>query len=486
MMKKDLNRALRPFRVRLVAEAVLRAACISGVWVMPFWLALALVQRIFGLNWSRLGACMLLAWVLLFAALYLLRYRPTQKKMAARLDALCGMDRVATAVAFSSQDGVLYRLQREDTAQRLSAIDAGALRVKIPFVSGAICLVLAALLFAVPMIPENVTQRVRGAVLQAVPGLERQESEEVIALRAMMEGLRSEVEAGEFKDADKAMLLNRLDELLARLGEGYADIAALQEIRTSMDGMLETVKELTPRDTYMAAMIEFESLRFLGEAIFDQNMDVVKMILESMGRQLHEKQGMEQMNALMDLVYDINASLAKPLRDNAQDQLRQGMMMFAGGLENAAEMVYNRRDNTKMIDTSLDTIETYIRDYLGVPEEGERYDPFANRVYEQTTKSGGGSSAAAAAEQEKELSPSETQYVYDPPKALKASSYAPGALDERGEQQRIQAEERERPTGAVPYGGVYGAYYADYLRQLSDEGFPQELREAAEAYMNGL
>ena len=87
---------------------------------------------------------------------------------------------------------------------------------------------------------------------------------------------------------------------------------------------------------------------------------------------------------------------------------------------------------------------------------------------------------------EKVLSPSEREYVYNPPKALKASSYVPGALDEQGESQRIKAEQRERPTGAVPYGEVFGAYYADYLSRLSDEGFPQELREAAQTYMNGL
>lgn len=105
------------------------------------------------------------------------------------------------------------------------------------------------------------------------------------------------------------------------------------------------------------------------------------MILDSMGRRLHEKTGMEQVDALMNLVYDVNGSLAKPLRDNSQEQLRQAMMMFAGGLESAAEMVYNGRDNTQMIDTALETVETYIRDYLGVPEEGERYDPFAHMDY---------------------------------------------------------------------------------------------------------
>ena len=161
------------------------------------------------------------------------------------------------------------------------------------------------------------------------------------------------------------------------------------------------------------------------------------------------------------------------------------MMMFAGGLESAAEMVYNGRDNTQMIDTALETVETYIRDYLGVPEEGERYDPFAHMDYGKGSKPSGVPSAEAA-NVEKPKSRMETEYVYDPPEALKASGYQPGALNERGERQRLSADTRERPMGAVPYGEVYGRYYAAYLSMIEDETFPQALREAAQAYMNGL
>ena len=298
------------------------------------------------------------------------------------------------------------------------------------------------------------------------------------AVRELMQAVQS----GKITEADVDA---RLDELLTRLDEGYADIAAVQEIRDAMTGMEQTVQELTPRDTYTAAMIEYESLQKLGEAIYDQNMDTVIMILDSMGRRLHEKTGMEQVDALMNLVYDVNGSLAKPLRDNSQEQLRQAMMMFAGGLESAAEMVYNGRDNTQMIDTALETVETYIRDYLGVPEEGERYDPFAHMDYGKGSKPSGAPSPEAA-NVEKPKSRMETEYVYDPPEALKASGYQPGALNERGERQRLSADTRERPMGAVPYGEVYGRYYAAYLSMIEDETFPQALREAAQAYMNGL
>lgn len=485
-LNRELNREMRPFRVRLTAEAALRAVCISGVFVLSVWLLLALAERILGLKWAALPAWMSLAWILLSGGLYLFRHRLKEKEAARRMDALCGMDRIATAVEFSENESVLCRLQREDAARRLASIDSGAMRIELPVPAMIACLILAVMIAAAPQLPQRVTDQVWAYLQEAIPGLRRQESEEAAALRRMIEALRSEVENADLTQDDKSLLLARLDEMLEQLGSGYADITALQEIQTTMDGMQQTVKELTPRDTYMAAMIEFDSLRLLGEAIYDRNMDVVTMILDSIGRQLHEKEGMEQVSVLMNLVYDINASLAKPLQDNGQEQLRQGMMMFAGGLESAAEMVYNRRDNRKIIDTALDNLETYIRDYLGIEAEDERYDPYADRVYEPGTQSSSRVSSGLASPAEKSLSRAETEYVYNPSESLRANGYAPGALNENGEVQRIRAEERERPTGTLPYGEVYGSYYAAYLDLLSDEAFPQELRETAENYIGGL
>ena len=118
--------------VLAAAEAALRAVCVSGLFALPVWLALALARRCFGGAVGRPEALMLPVWALLAAALYALRYRPTQKRLAARLDALCGMDRVATAMEFSGDSGVLCRLQREDTADRLKKTDVRALPMRWP------------------------------------------------------------------------------------------------------------------------------------------------------------------------------------------------------------------------------------------------------------------------------------------------------------------------------------------------------------------
>lgn len=140
-MEKEISRALRPFQRKLAAEAGLRAACVSGVCVLPIWFALALVRHCFGgVKW-QMEAWMLIAWIVLATILFILCYRPTQKRVAARLDVLCGMDRVATAMEFSDDSSVLCRLQRADTAQRLAEIDMGSLHLHWPKPLTMVCCV---------------------------------------------------------------------------------------------------------------------------------------------------------------------------------------------------------------------------------------------------------------------------------------------------------------------------------------------------------
>ena len=475
-----MKKALRPFMMRLAAESAVRSALSGGIVALSVWLALAAVRRITGGQVECRD--MLVLWAAAAALFYLIRYRPTREKLARRLDAAAGtQDRISTMVEFAGRDSALHELQREDAVNRLRALRPSCLKLRIPAAAALACLCLGAAVACVPMIPDSLIAR--------LPGAAQQESEEAAMLRGKIMELRAAVEGGELEAADKEKLLRQVDALLAQLNAGRMDIAALQSVREMMEKTSQTVVELTPRDTYTAAMLEFESLKLLGEAIFKKNMDVVTLVFDNIRYELSQKEGTEQVNALMDLVYDINASLAKPLRDNSQDNLRQGMMMLAGGFETAAQMVYNRRDNSQMIETAIEGAETYIREFLGVASDEDRYDPY-DEIRAQRANNPGQISkvytVSAAALQEVVLSPAETEHVYDPPQGADRSGYVPGETDETGAVQRIPAPKDKSKDGTVPYGKVYGTYYAAYLQQAADGVIPEALSDAVEAYFNGI
>ena len=474
----DMKRALAPFKRRLAAEAALRSVLASAMVVLPVWLGAAVYARLTGAAWGPARAA-LAVWGVLAALLYLLRLRPTDRAVAARLDALGLQDRTTAMVEFSGEDGVLYRLQREDAARKLQDISPKALRMSISKALVSVFLVLAALLVAAYLVSDSVVAR--------IPGVQVQESEEVVLLRGKIEELRAAVESGELKEADKQKLLAQLDILLEQTKTGRMELTALQEVRRMMEVMSATVVELTPRDTYAAAMLEFESLASLGEAIFKKNLDVVTLVFDGFAYQLTQYKDAQQVSVIMDLVYDINGSLAKPIRDNSQESIRQAMMALAGGLETAAEMVYSHRDNTQMIERSLYYAEESIREFLGAGEQQEeRYDPYAKTPEELAAMPPPKYSAAMKIQTVTEPLPTETEHVYNPPDSVFMGSYKPGVADGQGNVQRILAPRDEAQDGTVPYGEVYGTYYAGYLKARGEDAIPQELEDLAEAYFNGI
>lgn len=475
----ELKKALRPFMIRLAAESAVRSAMAGGLIALPVWLVMAVYGRFTGGGVH--AAQMFALWAAVAAAFFVLRYRPTRRALARRLDEAAGAkDRISTMVEFEGQDSALHELQREDAIRCLGLLSPSCLRLRFSMPAALACACLGVLIACVPLVPQS--------VVALLPVEQPQESEEAAMLREKIHELRAQIGSSELEESDKERLLAQADALLAQLDAGRLDIAALQSVREMMEQTSQTVVELTPRDTYAAAMLEFESLRALGEAIFKKNMDVVNLVFDNIRYQIAQKEGTEQVNALMDLVYDINASLAKPLRDNSQENLRQGMMMLAGGLETAAQMALGRRDNAQTIETAIDGAKTYIREFLGVASDEDRYDPYdeirAQRAGQPTQYSAVYTKGAAVTEIQ--LSPSETEHVYDPPQGVKRSSYVPGGTDASGAVQRIAAPKEESQDGTVPYGTVYGAYYAQYLKQAADGVIPQALEETVEAYFNGI
>jgi len=477
-MDIDTKRALKPFKKRLAVEAALGSVLTSGLFVLPVWLVAAIWSRLSGAAFEP-AKVMAVLWLGLSAILYTLRFRPTDRKIAARLDALGLQDRTAAMVEFAGEDGVLYRLQREDAARHLQSISPKAMKLHVSGIQAAACITMTLLIFAACAVPDS--------VIAMIPGAAPQESEEVVLLRTKIEELRAVVEGSELEAADKERLLAQLDVLLEQTKAGRMELTALQEIRRMMDAMSETVVELTPRDTYAAAMLEYESLATLGEAIFDGNLDVVTLVFDGFAYQLTQHQDAQQVGVIMDLVYDINGSLAKPIRDDSQEMIRRAMMELAGGLEMAAEMVYSHRDNTQMIERSLYYAEESIREFLGAdqPQE-ERYDPYAKTPEELAAMPPQRHSSAPAVQVVVELSPAQTEHVYDPPESVFIGGYKPGAVDAKGDVQRIAAPKDEAQDGTVPYGEVYTAYYAGYLKARGEGAIPGELEDLAEAYFNGI
>lgn len=463
-MDMEQKRALGPWRRRMAAEAVLASVLTAGVAVLPLWLAWAVFCRIRGAGgWWYMPA----AWALLAALLYGIRYRPTPRRVAARIDGLHSGDRAGSMLEFWDNPSLLCRLQREDALRHIRDLNPPALRFSLPAL--AACLALLAAIGGAYLLPEG-----------AFPWLAAQpavESEESLLLRQKVEQLRREVEASALDPDQKAQLLDALSLMEGQIQSGEMDISMLAEISRRMQSWSAGEDQRKPLSSYAQALLEQESLRPLGEAILAQDMAAVERALEQMGESLTALEGNQRVNALMGVVYDISATLQRGVQDEGQAKLTHAMAVLSGDLEGAAAMKYGRQDSACAIWAALDKARDSIASFLAGDQayqdsgEAESALPRAPSKFTQSQA------------EEGPALPSETQYVYDPPQTPVAG-YVPGAPDKDGNPQRILAPQDESLDGTVPYGQVLSRYYAQYLDQ--QEALPQDLLAEIQAYFDSM
>lgn len=471
-MDDNQRRALRPLRLKLIAEAAIRSALAGGLIVLPVWLIGAVIERAAGL---KCAPYMFGLWIIAALLFYGLRYRPSMKQLARRIDALDHRDSVGTMLEFSDSPSILCKIQREDALKRLQALEPSAIRMRVSVPALLICAAFGAGIALIYALPD--------AAFVWLPMYQEAESEEQTMLRQKIGQMREEVSASSLSDKQKAELLTRLDEMEAQMESGNLDMSMLTEISRRMDEMSTSADQLAPLATYAQALLDQETLKDLGAAILDEDMKAVRGALSDMGDRLNGLEGNDQINAIMDVIDDIAATLKRPLQDESQAKLTHAMVVLSGDLENAATANYEHRDNKRMIDRALESAGDRIEKFLG-----------GDRAYEEAqeeTPSEAESEAAAYrphtfkdGESFKKQPPSETEYVYDPPESVREIEYAPGEIGKDGKEQRVLAPDDKTLDGTVPYGTVFGRYYAQYLDD--QPGLPENLQEEIEAYFNGM
>ena len=128
-----MNEQFVKYRKKLTMEGVFRSVLIGALAGLSVMLVLAGIFWYNGnenLTWLPPVAFLGLTGIL-FVILYLLKYRPTDKSIARRLDSLGLEERVITMQEYKDDDSYIARRQREDAEQALKEIQASQLKMKL-------------------------------------------------------------------------------------------------------------------------------------------------------------------------------------------------------------------------------------------------------------------------------------------------------------------------------------------------------------------
>lgn len=191
---------------------------------------------------------------LTFAIAYLLYYK-NDKRLAKSLDTkLCLNERVQTMLEFKDTEGDMYVLQREEAAEKLSAVPAEHFKIR------KLWWYLAALLLAAVLaIGSAVTVVIRGSAEDEIPGEEIEEPYEMSDWQqAALAELIQEVKASALLDYVKEPLVIELETLLAALPDITVQNVMKANVKTTIKNVDNIVEDLNSYKAIYYALVESE------------------------------------------------------------------------------------------------------------------------------------------------------------------------------------------------------------------------------------
>ncbi|MDE7158426.1 MAG: hypothetical protein K2N74_02525, partial [Clostridiales bacterium] len=175
------------YRARLVREGVIRSALWGVISGCTAIFAVAVVCWLSGFEsgvWLALGLGVGLG-VACGVALYFLKYKPTEKDVARRVDSLGLEERMITMLEFENDDSYLAQRQREDARERLHSADHKKITFKLS-VSVLSALVIAPVAAAGML---TVGGLVAGGIIPTLPTIVNPETrEDLVEVTYLVDG----------------------------------------------------------------------------------------------------------------------------------------------------------------------------------------------------------------------------------------------------------------------------------------------------------
>ncbi len=149
----EFNKVFKRFYNRLALEGIIKASFI-GIMISSVASAISsLILYIIGFNAIYIAIVVFFATLLLATGLvYFIKYKPTDKDVARRVDLEGLKERLITMVELKDNDSFMAQKQREDALAQLKRVQG----IKIPFAFKRLNIILASV-FLIVMLAANIT-----------------------------------------------------------------------------------------------------------------------------------------------------------------------------------------------------------------------------------------------------------------------------------------------------------------------------------------
>lgn len=451
----NIKNALKPFQRRLTAEALLRSALSAGVIAAGTAVLLGGIHVLLPWLITELWAILIFTGVFAvsFGLLFLIKYRPTKRDLAKRLDQLGLSERVETMLEWEQSDAPGAKLQREDTVNRLQQISKKDLRLRLSKIHAILCGVLLGCAIALLLVPEiNLFSR-----------------------HDIINRLNQLLNDSEVSDDLREDLSDIIDELEDQLNEDSDGSDYAENLQDAQQSIADRIEQEITKDKIGEALMEFEDLRELGEAIQKGDKAAVSEALDNLQEKM-EGDSVKQQSVADQLGEALEKSQTPPY-----DALHQALKNMENGL----------RDSEQPLETTMDRAETEIHAALDQQQNAAALGQQMQEALNSANPSGGMNGDQPSAPQNGSAGDSS-----DGANGNSGASGSDGvggdgagsggAGDGSGSTQMGDMISDPSSRFPVAYGDVYAAYVAEFLKQAEAGSLPPEVVAAMNAYLESL
>ena len=426
--------------------------------------------------------CLLCAWA---------GYRGSKiplREQAVRLDAAGLEERAVTMAENLKRETPMAVLQRRDAEEKLCSLPPERIKIAQPkkLISAAVFLLMLTLGLACAVWAQDSAKRT-------------DMNSEQLALRQRMLELEAGIRESALSEAEKALLLEELNHLSA----GAESMETALERMDSLEKLWEAFEnarqlEEAQQHSFAGFLTRYELTRDLGVSILRASSDMMEEAVNGMAHHcVPDTLSPENTRALIDDIFRAGKDTEQKDMEFLDILLWNTLLDMAYSLQEALEMP--PEEGTEAVLEAIGSKKAFLLELLFGDESQEQEKDKAAHAANDAAGSGNDSSKESAeltvsgvraaggaagaglggAEEEKKRL---TVTCYDP--ALDSGwqeDYVPGAPGPDGAPQRRPAREAAG-QGLIPYDQVFGAYYADYLRQE----LPEEIQAAIAGYFDGL
>lgn len=460
----SIKETLKPFMKRLKTEALIRSAVLAGMIAACIACCMGIVHVIIPWLINELMIILIFfgLFAVAFALVFLLRYCPSNRDVARRLDSLGMSERVETMLEFEHSAAPAVRLQREDTLGRLQSIQPELLRLRISKLLSVLCALFVICATVLLFIPEvNAFSR-----------------------HPIINDLGEMVEDSYISDEFREDLEQIMEDLEEMLEQSENDRDKEQAMEDAMGQIDESVKKENSHEDLGGALQNYNDLRELGEALQNGDKEGVSSALdqlreemtdnpekqESVADQLQnalENSGVDPENDLYEALENMKDGLKKP-----DQPLEETMDKAESEISDALDKQQNAENLGEQMKEELENAKPSNPDGEDSGEQGEQGQNGSQNKEEQPGQSDqqGGSSGGS------EGSSGDNQ----------TGVGNEGAGGNTSSDANMKDKIVDPDAGQVNYGSVYAGYVADFLEKAEGGKIPDSVAEAMNEYLEQL